>query len=1040
MRSELVKKRMKEVLMVDSINSSQGDFLATHVPFQKITVKHGTGSNQVTSNVSEEDLYHTYFSNSSIADRHQLLIVEGSSGAGKSHFIRWIHAKLINEEDPSEVVLLIRRSDNTLKGTIKQLLEIEEVKNIQNRDAYERLVKANQTISEEKFKYQIFHSFLAEIRSDDRDSVLNNSRRKGLYALLSNGNFEELMMSSGGPIERIFNKITSTGGGSNQDTVALFETEDFVVSIDFVNEMENEGADRKALKMANHLIDNDGDTSAAERVAEYMNSLVDDVIQQCAGIEPGDFQQIFKEIRQELKRQGKRLTLLIEDITSFTGINQALLSALITEHTGLNEADALCRLVSVVGTTTEYYKQFRDNYRDRITTQITILDEAIGNSSLIQFVAKYLNVMSLDADTVNDWMKNGARQEDYPVHQVTEGQNWEYCVLPSGCRLNLYPFTKNAIIHLYNKMESSRTPRYILREIVEPAVNDILSNKTGFPEFCKRKRTGLEERVEARIRNIVNQLPIDGQIKSNYCERVLRLVGIWGNGTLDPSKVNDIGGISLEVFKELGLYEFAEQVKGAVWSSPKSIPDDRTTEPNKVISEPVTVVIDPEQEKRRKEYERFADAVKRWHHDGGALTQFQLVRDAIQDFVFSSINWQQENVSNKTMHCVKDAGKELIAFERQDRGADKALVVLTDSDQNYQILLAFGKWLHLGKRSWNFAESETAVYRATTWLSDHRTAFIKAVQGNVQNHLPIYVKAAYMADLYRMILNGEYVNHSLHQINMRTFVKPLQPQTTAVMGHSEEWQKVLNYIYDNKAIEMTDVKTLTAQYFNLVQGAKEKTDKMILKYTAMQDMLRVLRSSKLILTEDELKTEEGIAAKDAILTYFKALYGKLDLAVQAEVKKAKDIMRVILTAFDFEEDMEIEPEDVRAMLRDISEFYEDTENYGFNLASQRQNIKALQARGKELTDAIAILQKDFTKCTTLDVLLLFAGNPIHTVMPFYNLLQQADQDVERVTSLMNHEKEALTRKGRWTEGVDERFVVGIEEFQKLMNEYREVTD
>lgn len=138
-----------------------------------------------------------------------------------------------------------------------------------------------------------------------------------------------------------------------------------------------------------------------------MNSFVETVIQTSAGIEPGDFQQIFKEIRQELKRKGKNLILLIEDITSFTGVNQALLNALVTGHTGSNEVDNLCRLISVVGTTTQYYNQFRDNYRDRITKQITIHDGVIGENKndLVQFVAKYLNAISLDSEVLDEWVK-----------------------------------------------------------------------------------------------------------------------------------------------------------------------------------------------------------------------------------------------------------------------------------------------------------------------------------------------------------------------------------------------------------------------------------------------------------------------------------------------------------------------------------------------------------------------------------------------------------------------------------------------------------
>jgi transcription termination factor Rho len=163
MRSEIVQRRMKEVLRVDSINRSQGDFLASHVPFQRMIVVNGHDAMQARTEISEEEVFQKFFDNPEMADQHQLMIVEGASGAGKSHFIRWIHAKLKNLEDPNEVILLIRRSDNTLKGTIKQLLAIDEVQSIQNREVYERLVRANQAISEQKLKAQIYHRFLAEI-------------------------------------------------------------------------------------------------------------------------------------------------------------------------------------------------------------------------------------------------------------------------------------------------------------------------------------------------------------------------------------------------------------------------------------------------------------------------------------------------------------------------------------------------------------------------------------------------------------------------------------------------------------------------------------------------------------------------------------------------------------------------------------------------------------------------------------------------------------------------------------------------------------
>ena len=258
-------------------------------------------------------------------------------------------------------------------------------------------------------------------------------------------------------------------------------------------------------------------------------------IQTSAGIEPGDFQQIFKEIRQELKRKGKNLILLVEDITSFTGVNQALLNALVTGHTGSNAADKLCRLISVVGTTTQYYNQFRDNYRDRITMQITIHDGVIGDSKsdLIQFVAKYLNAMSLNSEALEEWVKNGADSDDMPVYEDNDHDCWDKFKLASGKQLSLFPFTQNAIISLYDAMSDHKTPRYILRDIVEPAVNEVLHDFASFPKFCIGWRSSLPEAVENRIGNIVQSIQMAQELKSDYRTRLVAFMSFWTNKTLD---------------------------------------------------------------------------------------------------------------------------------------------------------------------------------------------------------------------------------------------------------------------------------------------------------------------------------------------------------------------------------------------------------------------------------------------------------------------------------------------------------------------------
>ena len=481
----IASERIASVIKPDSITVLQGDFLATHVALDKLCLLDKfeyTPSEK--KNYSEEEIYKQYICNPE--NRHQFIAVYGKSGTGKSHLIRWFETRFEQEKPENEVILFIRRSDNTLKGTIRQLLEKPEVQEIANREVYERLVRASASVDEEKLKDMIYHNFIIEIAHDDSShSVeLTNVKRKRLEALLNNEVMHSRLMESNGPIDRMYSKVAETTKLVDRDTVAEFRAEDFYISADFYEEMLSAGADRKSEQMARELMADESGPEEAVKLAAYLNQFVNDVIQRCAGIEPGDFRQIFQDIRKELYRLGKNLTLFIEDVTSFTGVDDALLDALIVEHTGMNEGEHLCRISSIVGTTNDYLQNnFRDNHKDRITKCVYIPTDAMSEAGLFEFVGRYLNVMSLPESVVSDWAKNQARPEDYPVHEVKEGTAWEVVEIADGKKLCLYPFTKNSIRYLYNEdlREGFRTPRYIIRDLIEPVVTDILNNPMAFP-------------------------------------------------------------------------------------------------------------------------------------------------------------------------------------------------------------------------------------------------------------------------------------------------------------------------------------------------------------------------------------------------------------------------------------------------------------------------------------------------------------------------------------------------------------------------------
>ena len=1053
MDTTIAKKRVGQVLRIDSIDSTDSDFLATHVPFRKIVV--GTNSGDKFDEVykSEEDIFKDIFKNELTRNEHQFIIVEGSSGAGKSHFIRWIYAMLSAKEKDNDVVLLIRRSDNTLKGTIRQLLDIKEVKEISNKEAYERLVKANQAITESKFKSTIYHQFIVEIENDTSE-VLGNIKRKKLIALLNNSTFQERLMAAGGPIDRIYSKITNSSS-VDLDLIAQFSKADLTLDIDFINQLEE--ADRKARDFANSLMEGD-DEEFIQKITDYMNSFVETVIQTSAGIEPGDFQQIFKEIRQELKRKGKNLILLVEDITSFTGVNQALLNALVTGHTGSNAVDNLCKLISVVGTTTQYYNQFRDNYRDRITKQITIHDGIIGDnkSDLIQFVTKYLNAISLSSDVLDEWAKNGVYSEEMPVHEDNEHKHWDKFKLASGKQISLFPFTQNAIINLYDAMSDHKTPRYILRDIVEPAVNEAMHDISSFPKFCLGWHSSLPESVENRIGNIVQSTQIAQEKKADYRKRLVAFMSFWTDKTLDVTSNGCIAGINTKIFFELDFGDFVSKLTSTATvknvavpapvqskNSPAQTIDIGAVEPEPIV-QPVKFAtkeqpkIDP---KNQKDYDSFRANVIAWHRDGGNLIKFQSIREQISKFIYDAINWQQEGIPlDSKKRFEESVGNRLVGFERQDQALDRCVVIFEDTDETYQLLLCFGKWLYLGNKSWNFPDSASAIYFATSWLQRNKDKFVNAIK-NVDkgNVIPAYVKAAMIEKVYKLIINGKIGDAKLNHLGDETFLSTDSPKnndSSFSAGHSQAWYDLHQFIYNEPKTH--DSYTASVRYFNLIQGVTINSENYVLNYPLYQAALKEIRRSGYVLDENELNDTEKAKNKREIYELTQKVIAKVHKVVVEESALARKTALDILHYFDnIDIEDELEASDIRNLINEIYDFYQKAYAAGINLGNIEKNkFDTLKNAASDIAKAMMILQKDYSDEDDISVLYAFSSNPIGKVLPFLAMLSKADKDIDTAYEQMRSEKEALTRKGSWSE--NPRFKQQQKVFETLLSELKEV--
>lgn len=1001
MNSEIAKERISYVARPDSITSSEGDFLATHVAIKKLRVLDKfdispTGGKAYT----EEDIFKQYVLNPE--DKHQFIAVYGQSGTGKSHLIRWFAARYEQNKPKDEVVLFIRRSDNTLKGTIRQLLEKPEVQGISNKDVYERLVKAAVSVEENKLKDLIYHNFVIEIDNDmdDHDIQLGNVAKRKLVAFLNNEIVHDYMMQKKGPIERMYSKIAEYST-VDRDTIAQFEKEDFRVSQDLYESIQRAGGDRKAEKLALELLSDEKGPKTAKELADYLNQFRNEVIQRCAGIEPGDFKQIFLDIRKELYRMDKKLTLFIEDVTSFTGVDTALLDALIEEHTGKRSGDNLCRISSIVGTTNNYLQHnFKDNHKDRITKYIYIPSDVLDEEGLFEFVARYVNTMSLSEDIVSDWVLGHANPEDYPIHDVVEGKNWEYINVGHNKKINIYPFTKRSILYFYNNVlqKGHQTPRYIIRDIIEPVVRDAIYNKESFPSLD----------VDIVNHNQTLTFRIHNQIeKQELGDRLFKFMSIWGNGK--PEQYEDNGVIYVASIRKEVYEDFGFPILQMDHVDPKPpIPDGGGGEDGQVAppggETDGDVIIPPTKVKKVNDANTL---LTKWTNEkkidisatvGAAGIVHSAIYDEIPDYLFSAINWQAEGVSMDNAKKVKDSTMLLVALEGQTK--KEGLFVLPATWNSINIILAFVRWKEYGNKSWNYPDADFDAFLITSWTETIRAELVRKVSEYKDGIQANYIEAAISAEIYRTILAGEFREKSLKNFNLQALLAS-KPNKNTSGSHSQEWKSLLS-VMAQKGADMSNQDTVR-KYFNIGQGGASAN--VVLDSLAISKTFTKVKKNRLTISEDEIQADDKIKQRRDAYTLLSDIESRIDSVAKAELEIGRAKVQKIFDAFG---DDEVGEDEISEFISRIKTFYDAANKAVVNVKEvSLENMKKGSLIAKAISDIASILDES----DPLTIIMAFSGDPVSIINPLIDVISAIEVEVNKANFQIATKLDALGPDG-----------------------------
>lgn len=822
----LTVRPLGDVIKTDVVSSDDSDFMAVHVPFKELRFADGGSSDTPFISVSEDELYSRVIMG--VRDRHQFVIVRGPNGAGKSHLIRWMAVRLQRDIDTAhEAVLFIKRADNTLKGTLQQLIDSDLVTSQKLQDELRALADAETHLSDSNLKATILDQFAIEAEQEQDYGTLSAYERSCLASFLRHSDVRAKLLAEGAPISRIHARLTSGSPITDvQDAGTPFVDADLEVGHELLVNMERTGAERTAQSMAERL--NDHQSDHAKRVAKYLSNITEQVIQNCARLKGADLKRLFDRIRKDLYASGRSLTLFIEDITAFAGIDRALVDVLVTDHEGGSSSEPYCRLCSVVGITTAYYEQFRDNFKDRVTAQVEVAEDALGTEqSLSEMAARYINVLHLPHDTIRSWAQQGADPRRLPVQPHRELLDWETVQLETGQTLTLFPFTRKALVTLHG-MLNQRTPRLFLKNVIAPQVDSYEKDLDHFPNLRSLKYDEMPQ-----WNPLTHQSYLDDIEPMERRQRLEVLLRVWGDANVYRTGSNgrvQIGGLDERVFRAFGL-DLIDGIRTDRGASPEVTPIAEASS-DRIAGPPAGPGPEqrqrqggvPESNRQGSDFGAQLSIIERWMN-GEPMSDFEPLRDSLHDYLVTAINWQSEGVPYWLARSILEK-RGRISIEGQARGGEDSILMLRRSPEGRSVLQALAAWRHLGNRSWDFPDAPVHQFYLVNWtfsIKDQMIAAMVSPSGPGSAEWPMFEWACF-AEYWHLVMNGELTGTESEAEVFRALLEPYsdhrghrgQLGTDAQSGHCENWKKLAGSSQENERAKNN--KRLIQDYLNRQQG------------------------------------------------------------------------------------------------------------------------------------------------------------------------------------------------------------------------------
>lgn len=560
----------RRILRPLALEGNEALFRATHSPISGLVLS-GTEAHEVKQ-ATEQGLLSAL---SAPERRHAMCVVEGEAGSGKSHIIRWLK---VNWPKCDDLPILIERADGTLEGTLRQLsekLSREVGTNLESLVPRHKLTEQGQR-----------GSLLLQLANLCRSHVLAEPledeewcEKHGLSDMLQS----EAVRTMWRAPERILEVLTR--GADRDSKVARFTAQDVLEIKQPLAGLRGKNVGPGAIRLA-HLLRTEtqvlaaalsgspgaGDDPDLSTIAPHttrflaaLNSRLSLAIQQTMGISGAALQKIFRDLRRALKTKGRRLVLLLEDITGAQGVDQELLYVLQEKST---TQESFCDVVSVIGVTPAYYRQFispQANVVQRISHHVRF-GQADGSFQTVRGIAEREEQVSFAAKYLRAVRAGMAEIEQAAADGREVRNRCHGCAYRDDCHrdfgqvddVGLFPLTEKAIGRMFSALKDPmgamflQTPRALIQAVLAPSLLAEIELKAGtFP--TRAVETGWHQQSMRDAHGLAREL-IDAAPEQDR-ERLRIAVAWWGEGEFPVAgdAAGEWAGVPDGVFKAWGL-------------------------------------------------------------------------------------------------------------------------------------------------------------------------------------------------------------------------------------------------------------------------------------------------------------------------------------------------------------------------------------------------------------------------------------------------------------------------------------------------------